>query len=93
MKKVIAEVIGPNAPCHRCITVKETVQAVAQKLEAEGIKVEVKRLDIMSREVIRKYGLLLSPALAVNGVVKMMGWVPDKEEVEAILRDEAGKQQ
>jgi len=89
MKKVIVEVIGPNPPCYRCMAVKENVDTVARKLGAEGIEVEVNRLDIISREVIRKYGLLLSPVLAVNGVVKAMGWVPDKEDVEAILREAA----
>ena len=89
MKKVIAEVIGPNPPCYRCMAVKENVDAVARKLRAEGIEVEVKRLDIISREVLRKYGLLLSPVLAVNGVVKTMGWIPDKGDVETILREAA----
>jgi len=92
MKKVIAEVLGPNPPCYRCIAVKENVDAVARKLRAEGIEVEVKRLDIISREVLRKYGLLLSPVLAVNGVIKTMGWIPDKKDVEIILR-EAVKEQ
>jgi len=89
MKKVIAEVLGPNPPCYRCTAVKENVEAVAKKLRAEGIEVEVRRLDIISREVIRKYGLLLSPVLTVNGVVKTMGWVPDKKDIETILRDAA----
>jgi len=91
MKKVIAEVLGPNPPCYRCIAVKENVEAVAKKLRAEGIEVEIKRLDIISREVIRKYGLLLSPVLAVNGVVITMGWIPDKEVIEEILREAATK--
>lgn len=46
----------------------------------------------MSREVLRKYGLLLSPALAVNGVVLTMGWIPDEQIVKEILM-EATKQQ
>lgn len=89
MKKVIAEVIGPNPPCYRCMAVKENVEAVARKLRAEGIEIEVKRLDIISREVLRKYGLLLPPVLAVNDVVKTMGWIPDKGDVETILREAA----
>ena len=89
MKKVIAEVLGPNPPCYRCTAVKENVEAVAKKLRAEGIEVEIKRLDIISREVLRKYGLLLSPVLAVNGVIKTMGWIPDKRDVETILREAA----
>jgi hypothetical protein len=87
MKKVIVEVIGPNPPCYRCMELKENVDAVAKKLSADGIEVEIKRLDIISREIIRKYGLLLPPALAVNGIVKTMGWVPGKGDVETVLRE------
>jgi len=36
--------------------------------------------------------LLLSPVLAVNGVVITMGWIPDKEIIEEILREMATKQ-
>jgi len=89
MKKVVAEVLGPNPPCYRCIALKDNVDAVARKLRAEGMEVDVKRLDIISREVLRKYGLLLSPVLAVNEVVVTMGWIPDKEIVEEILREAA----
>jgi hypothetical protein len=89
MKKIIAEVMGPNPPCYRCTALKENVEAAAQTLRAEGIEVEIKRLDIISREVIKNYGLLLSPALAVNGVVKTMGWIPDKKDIEAMLREAA----
>jgi len=89
MKKMVAEVIGPNPPCYRCIALKENVDVVARKLRAEGMEVEVKRLDIISREVLRKYGLLLSPVLAVNGTVVTMGWIPDKGTVETILREAA----
>lgn len=87
MKKMVAEVIGPNPPCYRCIALKQNVEAAAKKLRAEGIEVEVERSDIMSREVIRKYGLLLSPAFAVDGVVKTMGWIPDKEDIETMLKE------
>ena len=86
---MVAEVLGPNPPCYRCIALKDNVDAVARKLRAEGMEVEVKRLDIISREVLRKYGLLLSPVLAVNEVVVTMGWIPDKEIVEEILREAA----
>ena len=87
MKKVIVEVMGPNPPCHRCTAVKENVEAAARKLSAEGIEVDIKKVNIISREVIGKYGLLLSPALAVNGVVKTIGRIPDKEDIEAMLRE------
>ncbi len=87
MKKLVAEVIGPNPPCHRCTELKRIVEKVALKLKGEGIEVEIKKADIMSREILGKYGLILSPALAVNGVLKTTGWIPDELAVETILRE------
>lgn len=57
------------------MAMKGNVEVVARKLRAEGMEIEVNRLDIASRERarIRKYGLLLSPGLALNGVVQTMG--------------------
>jgi len=87
VEKLIAEVIGPNPPCYRCTELKQIVEKVALKLKGEGIEVEIKKSDIMSREILGKYGLILSPALAVNGVLKTTGWIPDKLAVETILRE------
>jgi len=87
VKKINAEVFGPDPPCVRCTAVKQNVEAVAKKLAAEGIEVEVKRRNIISEEVIQRYGILLSPALAVNGIVKIMGKVPDVAVVERLLRE------
>ena len=87
MKKIIAEVIGPDPPCVNCTAVKRNVEAVAKKLADEGIEVEIERRNIISEEVIQKYGILFSPALAVNGVVKIMGKVPDVRVIERLIRE------
>jgi hypothetical protein len=39
-----------------------------------------------SKDVTAKYGVVVSPSLVVNGVVRIVGRVPDKKEVERILR-------
>ncbi|MBS7619171.1 thioredoxin family protein [Candidatus Bathyarchaeota archaeon] len=88
MKVLKVEVIGVNPPCIRCRQTEENAKKAAKKLEAEGIKVDVVKLDISSEETISKYGVLMSPAIAVNGVVKMMGKVLDPGVIERILRKE-----
>lgn len=45
------------------------------------------KLDIASKDVVKRYGTLMSPAVAVNGTVKIMGRVPESEEVEKLLRE------
>lgn len=89
MKELKVEVMGPVPPCYRCQAVKEAVEKVAERLKVEGIDVEIGRANIASKEVVRKYGVLFSPALVVNGNVRIMGRVPSEEEVEALIRDAA----
>jgi len=85
-KKVHVEVIGVDPPCKRCDATWKNVEKGALTVKLEGIEVTMKKLDIMSKDVISRYGPIASPALALNGVVKIMGRVPDVKEVEALLK-------
>jgi hypothetical protein len=87
MKEVKVEVIGPEPACIRCQTAKKVVEKAAEKLEQLGITVKVEKANIISKEVVRKYGVLVSPAIAINGVVKIMGRVPSEEEIERLMRE------
>jgi len=88
-KKVYVEVIGVEPPCKRCHTTWKNVEKAASTLESEGVRVTMKKLNIMSKDVISKYGTIMSPAIALNGTVMIMGRVPDVSEVEALLRQAA----
>ena len=87
MKEVKVEVIGPEPACIRCQTAKKVVEKAAEKLKLLGITVKVEKANIISKEVVRKYGVLVSPAIAINGVVKIMGRVPSEEEIERLMRE------
>jgi hypothetical protein len=89
LKEIHVEIIGPEPPCVRCQAVRKIVETVAEKLKSSGISVKVEKLNITSGKVARKYGVLSSPALAINGVVKLQGVVPSEEEVEKLLREAA----
>ena len=87
MNKIKVEVVGVNPPCPRCKKTEENARKAASKLTAEGTEVEVTKLEITSKETISKYGVVMSPAIAINGVVKIMGKVPDISVVERLLRE------
>ena len=87
MKEVKVEVIGVEPPCMRCQSARKAVEKAAEKLRAEGINVKIEKANVMSREVIGKYGVLVSPAIAINGTVKIMGRVPSEDEIESLLRE------
>jgi small redox-active disulfide protein 2 len=72
------EVLGTG--CAKCEKVEEVVRrAVAEAgVDAEVVKVK----DI--REIL-KYKVMMTPAVAVDGVVKIAGRVPAVDEVKALL--------
>lgn len=86
MKELRVEVIGVDPPCKRCQATIKNVEEAASALRAEGITVNISKLNMASKEVIAKYGPVIAPAVAVNDVAKIVGRVPDKNEVEKILR-------
>ena len=89
MKDIVVEVIGVEPPCKRCQAMLRNVEEAASILQAEGIYVKISKLDVQARDTIMKYGVLVSPALAINNVVKVMGRVPDRREIEKIIRASA----
>ncbi len=84
---VIVECLGLVPPCKRCKKLEENALRVAKNLRAEGINVETIKWDVMSDEVTEKYGILMSPAVVVNGVVKYNGKLPDSRVIERIIRE------
>lgn len=70
---------------------QESCRKGCRRLKQAGMTVKVEKTNIVSREVVGRYGVLVSPALAVNGVVKIMGRVPSEEEVEKLIREAAEK--
>ena len=82
------DVIGPNPPCPRCKKTEENAKKAADKLREEGFRVEVSKLDVMAQETVSRYGVVRTPAVAVNGVIKIMGKLPDPGVIERLIRKE-----
>ena len=82
------EVIGVEPPCFRCKETMQNTEKAASKLREEGFQISVSKLNVMERSTMEKYGLVRTPALVLNGVIKIMGKVPDPGVVERIIRKE-----
>ncbi|RLG88293.1 MAG: thioredoxin family protein [Thermoprotei archaeon] len=81
MVKII-EIIGSEPPCPKCRATYKIVEEVVKDL---GINVRVEKRSATSREVISKYGIVITPAIAIDGVLKIIGRVPTKKEVLDLL--------
>ncbi len=88
MKEVKVEVIVPEPACARCQTAKKVVDKAAEKLQTE-LNIKIEKVNIISKEIVKKYGVLISPAIAINGVVKVMGRMPSEDEIARLMKDAA----
>jgi hypothetical protein len=77
------EVIGLEPPCQKCNELLENARKAAKDT---GIEAEVVKLWTLSEDVRQKYGLLLSPALAIQGVVVAQGKVYKPERIAGLLQ-------
>ncbi len=76
MKKL--QVLGTGCP--KCKKLAENAEAAAKALGIEYSLEKVTRInDILA------FGVMLTPALAVDGVVTVAGKVPSVDEIKAML--------
>lgn len=76
------EVIGLDPPCDKCT---ELLNNAKLAVERTGIQAEVVKLWVLAPEVLEKYGLLLSPALAIADAVVAQGKVLKPETIAEFL--------
>ncbi|MGB6680673.1 MAG: thioredoxin family protein [Candidatus Bathyarchaeia archaeon] len=84
---VLIEVIGVDPPCKRCATTQQNVEQAANELRNEGLEVTTKKLDISSKDTISKYGIILTPAIALNGKVRVAGRIASSDEIIKIIKE------
>lgn len=76
MKKI--QILGTGCP--KCHKLAENAKAAAESL---GIEYELVKVSEIAE--IMKFRVMMTPALAVDGVVKVVGKVPSAEEIKALL--------
>jgi len=73
------EILGTGCP--KCETVAKNVQSAVREL---GIQVEVVKVTDIGEIAAR--GVMLTPALAIDGDIKAVGKVPTVEVIRAWLK-------
>lgn len=71
-------VLGPG--CRKCVTTYEAIKKVVDEIGADATVRKVD--DIME---IMKWGVMSTPAVVVNGEVKIKGYVPSDAEIRKLL--------
>jgi hypothetical protein len=84
---ILVEVIGVEPPCARCTSAQKNALQAAEMLRKDGVEIDVKKLNIASKDAISKYGVILSPALAINNQVRVAGRIPGPDEIVKIIKE------
>ncbi len=77
MKKII-EVLGPG--CSNCKVLYDRTRQAAQEL---GLDCEVEKVSDLN--IILGYRVMATPALVVDGQVKVAGRVPSVDQIKEVL--------
>lgn len=75
-------VIGPG-----CVKCKTLAQVTEQAVNELGIHAEINKVTDLKQ--IMALGVMMTPALAVNGTVKVAGKVPSVTELKSLLHEAA----
>lgn len=76
---VKVQVMGPG--CAKC---NETAKIVQEAIAEAGIQAEFEKVSDFAE--IARMGVFTTPAVAVNGTIKIVGKVPKKADVIAWLK-------
>ena len=72
------QILGTGCP--KCKKLAENAEAAAK---AMGIEYTIEKVTDINQ--IMAFGVMMTPALAVDGQVKVVGKVPDVEAIKALL--------
>jgi len=79
MKKV--QILGPG--CSKCLALEKKVRML---VENNKLPVEVEKIADLGEML--KYGIMMTPALVVDGKVKSVGYIPKEEQILEWLNGE-----
>lgn len=76
MKKL--QILGTGCP--KCRKLAENTETAAKSM---GIEYAISKVTDLNQ--IMSFGVMMTPALAVDGVVKVLGKVPSPDEIKQML--------
>ena len=76
MKKI--QILGTGCP--KCKKLAENAEAAAKEL---AIEYDIEKVTDINE--IMKFGVMMTPALAVDGQVKVVGKVPSQDDIKQLL--------
>jgi len=76
---MLIQILGTG--CAKCEKLAETTKQAAQEMN-----LTFELMKVTNLQEIMKFGVMTTPALVVNGTVKVAGKVPSVEDVKKLLK-------
>ena len=74
----LIQVLGPGCP--KCAKLKQNAELA---VEESGVEATVEKISDIN--VITGFGVMMTPALVIDGEVKIVGKVPSPEDIKKLL--------
>jgi small redox-active disulfide protein 2 len=75
----LIQILGTGCP--KCTKLAENAEAAAKAL---GVEYQMEKITDIAK--IMNFGVMITPALVIDGTVKAVGKVPDVEAIKAMLK-------
>jgi len=72
------EILGTG--CSKC---KKTEKIVREAVKEKGLNIEIEKVEEMDKIIDR--GVMMTPAVVIDGEIKIVGRVPTKEEINQLI--------
>ena len=69
-----------------CLKCKKLAELAEQAVKESGIEAEITKVTAINE--IMNYGVMITPALVIDGEVKITGKIPSLEEIKNWLKEE-----
>jgi len=76
------EILGMGCP--KC---KKTTKNAQQAIEELGIEAEIVKVEELNK--ITAYGVMMTPALVIDGEVKVAGKIPSKQDIMSWIEEKS----
>ena len=77
--KMKIEILGTGCP--KC---KKLMELTVEAVNETGVNAEIQKVDQIND--IINYGVMITPALAIDGKVVVSGKIPSKEEIKNLIK-------
>ena len=75
---MLIQILGTGCP--KCNKLEEITRKVAEEM-----KIEYRIEKVSDLNEILRFGVMMTPALVVNGIVKSSGRIPENEDLKKML--------